>query len=175
MAAGRVFWFTGLSGAGKTRVATGTASLLRQAGKTALILDGDELRATLGRDLGFSRDDVLENNRRIARHCADRRGDADAVLVPVISPLADGRALARAILSPGFYEVWISADLDTVMARDPKGLYARARRGDIPDMIGYAPGNPYEPPQHPDLTIDTAAEPPERCAARLFDFIVARL
>jgi adenylyl-sulfate kinase len=174
MTAGLVFWFTGLSGAGKSQIASRVAPRLEAAGRSVLTLDGDDLRATLSRDLGFSRADIMENNRRIAHHCAKVRHQADVVLVPLISPLADGRAVARSLLAPGFFEVWIAAGLDTVIARDPKGLYARARAGEIPDMIGYAPGNPYEPPLTPDLTIDSAGEPPEQSANKLFAFVMAQ-
>jgi bifunctional enzyme CysN/CysC len=175
MGAGLVFWFTGLSGAGKTMVATLAAAALEEAGRTTLVLDGDALRETVGRGLGFSRADILENNRRVAEHCALRRAEADALLVPLISPLIEGRARARAVLSPGFYEVWIAADLATTMARDPKGLYARAKRGEIPDMIGYSPGTPYEAPATPDLTIETAILSAEESARQLSTFIMARL
>jgi len=175
MSAGLVFWFTGLSGAGKSTLAERVAPILAERGRSTLILDGDALRAVLSPDLGFSAADILANNRRVAEHCADRRAEADALLVPIIAPLAEGRRLARQRLAPGFFEIWISAGLATVTARDPKGLYARAAMGEITDMIGYSPTAPYQPPTAPDLTIDTANLPPERCAERLVGFIMERL
>lgn len=175
MTAGLVFWFTGLSGAGKTTVATLAAARLRAQGRTVLVLDGDDLRPILSPGLGFGRADVLENNTRVATYCQEHRGEAEALLVPIISPYAEGRASARAILSPGFFEVWLSAGLDTVMARDPKGLYARARAGKITDMIGYAPDYPYEHPETAELVIPSGAEGPGNSAATLTQYILDML
>ncbi len=175
MSAGLVFWFTGLSGAGKTTVANLTANRLAALGRSALVLDGDDLRPILSQGLGFGRADVLENNLRIAAYCQKRRHEADALLIPVISPYAEARAAVRAILAPGFYELWLAADLATVTARDPKGLYARAKAGTIPDMIGFAPDFPYEQPDTADLAIRSDVEGPEHSADTLTRFIVDKL
>lgn len=162
-----IVWFTGLSGSGKSTVAAGVRSRLAATGWIVQVLDGDAVRATYTRPLGFSRADVGENNRRIAERCAALRGDADVILVPIIAPYADARAAARALLAPDFVEVYCNADLACVVARDVKGLYARAQSGAIPDMIGYAPAYPYEPPSAPECTLDTGRASVEASIATL--------
>lgn len=162
-----IVWFTGLSGSGKTTVAEGVRLRLAAAGWTVYILDGDAVRAEYSRPLGFSRADVGENNRRIAERCAALRGDADVILVPIIAPYADARAAARALLAPDFLEAYCNADLACVVARDVKGLYARAKVGAITDMIGYAPAYPYEPPSAPDLMLHTGSTSVEASIAAL--------
>lgn len=168
---GLVFWFTGLSGAGKTTLAQAARIELEAMGHSVMLLDGDGLRPVLSAGLGFGRADVIENNSRVARHCARHRAEADILLVPIISPYVEGRAAARAILEPGFFLIYVRADLATVMDRDPKGLYRRAQEGEIADMIGYSPDTPYDPPADADLTIDTAALPPRAAAAHFVRYI----
>ena len=171
----KIFWFTGLSGAGKSTVASETAARLRAAGKKVRILDGDDVRNRLHRHLGFSTADILENNRLIAELCIEARDGADAILVPIISPLDEARAIARALLGADFRLVYFSAPLSHVERADVKGLYEKARTGAIDNMIGVADTNPYEPPSDADLEIDISAERPERSAKRLFDYIRAEL
>jgi adenylyl-sulfate kinase len=170
-----IFWFTGLSGAGKTTLAEAVRDRLAAMGMTVLILDGDQVREEFHRDLGFTPEDIRENNRLIAELCAMRRDECDAILVPVISPFRDARAAALARLAPGFFEIHISAGLDTVAARDVKGLYARSRDGAIGPMIGAPGGVPYEPPERADLVVDSAAEMPAASAARLTAFVFAHM
>ena len=170
-----VFWFTGLSGAGKTTVADAVAAELSLGGLTVVVLDGDEIRRRRDKPLGFSRDEVLINNAEIAALCLAKRDSADAILVPIISPYAQGRADARRLLGAGFYEIHFSAAKDCVAARDVKGLYAKAARGEAPAMIGFSPGSPYEPPMSPDLTLDTATEKPLDSAGKLTRFLLANL
>jgi adenylyl-sulfate kinase len=149
-----VFWLTGLSGAGKTTLAEGARAALAAAGECAVVLDGDVLRAGLCHDLGFSVADRLENMRRAAE-LARLLADAGVItLVALISPLRDGRALARAIVGAGFHEIWLCADLAACEARDPKGLYRRAREGRLAAFTGVA--SPYEIPLAADCGIDTA-------------------
>ena len=170
-----VFWFTGLSGAGKTTVAEVVGERLEARGHEVLTLDGDDVRNELHVHLGFSAADITENNTLIVDLCRRHRGEADAVLVPIISPFADSRRRAREALAPGFYEVYLRADLETVRARDVKGLYGKASRGEIADLIGCSPEVPYEPPRSADLIIDTAAESPEESASRLLKFALERI
>jgi adenylylsulfate kinase len=172
---GLVFWFTGLSGAGKTTLAQTTREALEAQGRSVMLLDGDGLRPILSANLGFGRTDVIENNTRVARHCAQHRTKADIVLVPIISPYVEGRAAARSILTPGFFLIHVRADIETVIGRDPKGLYRRALAGEISDMIGYSPETPYEPPGDADLTVDTVALAPRSATQRLVAFISERL
>ncbi|MBF0267905.1 MAG: adenylyl-sulfate kinase [Alphaproteobacteria bacterium] len=171
---GLVFWFTGLSGAGKSTVAQLSKTRLCECGISTLVLDGDDLRAAISRDLGFDRESVRENNRRVATYCAERRWDANAVLVPIISPFESDRAMVREILEPGFFEIWLAADIKAVVTRDPKGLYAKARSGEITNMIGYAPDYPYEAPKRADLVIQSDQEEPEVSAGKLTAFILER-
>lgn len=148
-------WFTGLSGAGKTTLARAVAELLRVAGIAAHVVDGDELRATLSADLGFSLADRAEQVRR-AGHLARILGDAGVVaLVTLVSPVAADRDGVRAMHPEGrFLEVHVATPLEVCEARDVKGLYARARAGEITDLTGV--GQPYEPPRTPELVVDAS-------------------
>ena len=170
-----VFWFTGLSGAGKSTIAAAVKQRLEAAGHRVMILDGDDVRTRLNRHLGFSADDIRQNNEIIAGLCAEHRGACDAVLVPIISPFRRSRAAARARLSPGFYEVYIKVDIDIVVRRDVKGLYAKARRGEIENMIGFSPDAPYQPPEAADLVIDTGDGDTATAIDKMYGFIRGRL
>lgn len=146
-----VFWFTGLSGAGKTTLASALATELREEGHAALLLDGDEARKGLCSELGFSMEDRAENIRRIAS-CARLAEDSGIIAcVACISPLAEHRAIARAICDD-FREIYIKTDIETCRIRDPKGNYKKG----IPNYTGIT--SRYEPPEHPDLVVDTAKE-----------------
>ena len=170
-----VFWFTGLSGAGKTTIAEGVARRVTEDDRRVLVLDGDDVRTHLHRDLGFTETDIKENNALLVELCRTHRANYDAILVPIISPFASSRQAAREMLSPGFFEVYCYAELDIVVARDTKGLYAKARCGDLEDLIGYSPGAPYEAPQAPNLTISTAEMLPKDAVAEMYRFVAARL
>ena len=171
MKQGAIIWFTGLSGAGKTTIAEAVRRRLEAEGLTVSVIDGDTVRERLHRHLGFTEADIRENNRLIAGLCARERTQCDVVLVPIISPFAESRAAARAMLGRGFHEVYVKADLATVAARDTKGLYAKARGGEIDNLIGVSPDARYEAPAAPDLILDTTAGDPEECARRLHDFV----
>lgn len=152
---GRCYWFTGLSGAGKTTLANRFCEALRERGLTCLVLDGDVLRQGLNRDLGFSREDRRENVRRIAEiaHMAAEAGVV--VLVAVIAPYRADRDAVRGLFNGHrFFEVYVQADIATCIARDPKQLYRLAREGELRDMTGLHA--PYEAPVVPDLRIDTS-------------------
>jgi bifunctional enzyme CysN/CysC len=157
---GATVWFTGLSGSGKSTVAAEVERRLLAAGRAAYLLDGDNLRHGLNADLGFSAADRTENVRRVAE-VARLFADAGVVaLVPVISPFRAGRDAARALHAAAgllFVEVWMSTALEVCEARDPKGLYARARAGELTLMTGV--DDPYEAPSSPELVIDTATTP----------------
>jgi adenylyl-sulfate kinase len=153
--AAQIFWFTGLSGSGKTTLAEGVRERLKIHGNKVRIIDGDDIRSTRHKHLGFSPSDIKKNNALIADLCAEKRDAYDAIIVPVISPYAESRSIARRILGDGFHEVYISAELPTLENRDPKGLYARARNGEIKNLIGFSPTNIYEPPTNPDITVKT--------------------
>jgi len=169
-----VFWFTGLSGAGKTTLAEKARLRLGEDGINSNIVDGDQVRSQLHRHLGFSEADIKQNNALIADLCASLRDRYDVILVPIISPFAESRAQARAQLQPGFFEIFVNARLETVVARDTKSLYAKAKAGIIRNLVGFSPGAPYEPPEHPDLIIDTTIRSEEAAVAELVSFIRER-
>ena len=165
---GRTVWFTGLSGSGKSSIAVIVEQLLLERGCPAYILDGDNLRHGLNADLGFSMADRAENLRRLA-HVATLMADAGlTVLVPAISPLREHRELARTVHGDAgieFFEVFVDTPLENCEQRDPKGLYAKARRGEITHFTGI--DSPYQRPKNPDLRLT-----PDHSAAELAQLVV---
>jgi bifunctional enzyme CysN/CysC len=166
---GGVIWLTGLSGAGKSTIANATLRRLFDAGWHAQFIDADNMRAGLSNDLGFGRSDRTENIRRVA-HVAKLLAESGTVaIVALITPLRSHREVARAIAGEDFHEIYVSADLETCRARDPKGLYRLAEARQISAFTGLAA--PYEPPHAPDLVLDTAALDIERSVAGLTAYI----
>jgi len=148
------YWFTGLSGAGKTTLANYIYQALIRCNVPAIVLDGDQLRQGLNADLGFSRKDRRENVRRIAYVAHFLIASGYTVLVSAISPYEKDRQAARDLFEPGqFIEVYLCTDLKTCMERDPKGLYAKARAGDLEHLTGW--DDPYEKPIIPEFMIST--------------------
>jgi adenylylsulfate kinase len=154
---GCVVWFTGLSGSGKSTLARALEAQLIRAGRVATVLDGDNIRAGLNRDLGFGPDDRRENIRRIAevaRLCADA---SVITITAFISPYIAERRAAREIIGAArFIEVFVDAPIEVCEQRDPKQLYAKARRGEIAEFTGVSA--PYEPPLDAELVIRTAEQ-----------------
>jgi bifunctional enzyme CysN/CysC len=167
---GRVVWLTGLSGAGKTTIARAVERKLFDAGRWVVTLDGDDLRAGLNSGLGFTQADRSENIRRVAE-VAKVLADAGAILlVPVIAPFAVDRARAKAIVGVGrFSEVFVDTPLGECESRDVKGMYRRARAGEIAEFTGVS--SPYEAPTQPDLHLSTAGQSVEASAEALVDYI----
>lgn len=161
-----VVYLTGLSGAGKSTLARLLQQRLQAQGIGCYVLDGDELRTGLCAGLGFSDADRIENMRRVAE-VARLMVDAGLVVITaLISPFRAAREAARARFAPGaFFEVFVDAPLAVCEARDPKGLYRRARRGEIPGFTGI--DSPYEPPLAPDICIDAAQSTPQAAADAL--------
>jgi bifunctional enzyme CysN/CysC len=170
---GATVWFTGLSGSGKSSVATLAERKLLEAGRPAYVLDGDNLRHGLNADLGFSMADRAENQRRLA-HVAKLLADCgQVVLVPAISPLTEHREGARRVHEEAgvpFFEVFCDTSLEDCEKRDPKGLYAKARAGQIKDFTGI--DSPYEPPQEPDLRLQSFCTADE-LAQQIVDLVLA--
>lgn len=170
-----IFWFTGLSGSGKTTIALGTKAKLEAQGLKVRIIDGDDVRDTLHKHLGFTREDIVENNRLIANICWECRSMFDVIIVPIISPFSVSRKDARRELGDGFYEIYFNASLECVVKRDIKGLYAKAERDEIKDMIGYKNGVPYESPENPDFIIDSGKDAVNSSTESLYNFILSKL
>ncbi len=161
-----ILWFTGLSGAGKSTVADRVEQKLHALGRHTYVLDGDNVRHGLNRDLGFTEADRVENIRRIAE-VAKLMVDAGLiVLVSFISPFRSERGMARAMMEEGeFLEIFVDTPVEVCEARDPKGLYAKAHRGDLVNFTGI--DSPYEPPECPELRIDTTTVSIEDAAERV--------
>lgn len=167
-------WMTGLSGAGKTTIALALERELFKQGFFVQLLDGDDVRNNLNKDLSFSPGDRTENIRRIAE--VNRLFNQSAVITIncFISPTNDIREMAREIIGAGnFIEVYIKASLEVCEKRDVKGLYAKARAGLIKDFTGI--GAPYDAPQNPDLILETANESPDESARKALDYILPRI
>lgn len=150
-----VLWFTGLSGSGKTTIALALQKELEAQGKTVALLDADVVRSTLHKNLGFSREDIRENNRLIAELAKEEAQTHDFVLVPIISPYREDRAMVRSIIGKEFIELFVNSSLNECIKRDVKGLYKRALAGEINNFIGIADSNPYEPPLSVEIEVDT--------------------
>ena len=167
----RVLWFTGLSGSGKSTVANATEKILHDMGLHTYILDGDNVRMGLNKDLGFSPEDRTENIRRITEVAKLFADSGSIVLTAFISPYREDRDKARAIISnEDFIEIFVSADLSVCEARDPKGLYKKARAGEIKGFTGI--DAPYEAPLNPELIVETNKHDIEASAQIVVDYLV---
>jgi bifunctional enzyme CysN/CysC len=166
-----ILWFTGLSGAGKSTIANLVEKRLHMAGKHTYLLDGDNVRHGLNRDLGFTAVDRVENIRRVGE-VAKLMVDAGLiVLVSFISPFRSERSMVRELVGRDeFIETYVEATLELAESRDPKGLYRRARRGEIKNFTGI--DSPYEPPLNPEVRIDTAALSAEEAADVVIEALV---
>lgn len=166
---GGILWMTGLSGAGKSTLAFSLEHYLFQRGYQVSVLDGDNVRHGLCSDLGFSPEDRVENIRRVGHAAVLFARAGFLVITAFISPYRADRDRVR-LLAPGlFHEIFIEADLETCEQRDPKGLYAKARRGEIDEFTGVSA--PYEPPKLAELQVDTMAHSIEECLAKLTDYV----
>jgi bifunctional enzyme CysN/CysC len=165
---GCVLWLTGLSGAGKSTIANLVDKRLVAEGRHTYLLDGDNVRHGLNKDLGFTDQDRVENIRRVAE-VAKLMADAGLItLVSFISPFRSERRMARELMPAGeFLEVWVDVPLAVAEARDPKGLYRKARRGELSNFTGI--DSPYEPPEAPEIRIDTTALAPDQAAERIVE------
>ena len=171
---GTTVWLTGLPSAGKTTIANLVGARLADQDRPVEVLDGDVVRTHLSRGLGFSRADRDENIRRIGYVAGLLTGHGVTVLVSAISPYRAVRDEVRAGIERvgRFVEVHVATDLATCQARDVKGLYARQARGELQGLTGV--DDPYEPPLAPELTLDTAGEPPEASAERVLALLEGR-
>lgn len=166
----KVIWLTGLSGSGKSTIANKLEEVLFRDSIRTQILDGDNIRLGLNKDLGFSDDDRKENMRRIAEVAKLFSDSGILTITSFISPFSNERELCKQIIGEdNFIEVFIDADLETCENRDVKGLYKKARAGDIPMFTGI--DSPYEKPSNPDIILETGTFTLEQCVDKLIQKI----
>jgi bifunctional enzyme CysN/CysC len=169
-----VLWFTGLSGSGKSTVANLVEQKLHALGHHTYLLDGDNVRHGLNRDLGFTEEDRVENIRRVAEMAKLMVDAGLIVLTAFISPFRSERRMARALFQPGeFVEVFMDTPLQLAEQRDPKGLYAKARRGELRNFTGI--DSPYEPPERPEVSLATAEASAEQMADRVLVYVLEQV
>ncbi len=170
---GCVLWFTGLSGSGKSTIARGLEYKLIHAGRAAYVLDGDEIRTGLNKDLGFAPEQRNENLRRIAEVARLFAECGIICITSFISPLRANRDAARQIIGPDrFFEIYLDVPLAVCEARDPKGMYKKARAGIVKNFTGIDAA--YEAPENPDIKLDTTARPPDEIVEQLYDVLMQR-
>jgi bifunctional enzyme CysN/CysC len=170
---GAIVWFTGLSGAGKSTLAVELERALFDRRCQSFLLDGDNVRQGLNADLGFSPDDRVENIRRVGEVAALFAEAGMVAVSAFISPYRSDRDRLRAAHAGYFSEIYVNAPLEVCESRDPKGLYKRARRGELADFTGISA--PYEPPLAADLELRTAELGVDQCVARLLKFVLAKI
>jgi adenylylsulfate kinase len=168
-----ILWFTGLSGSGKSTLANAVNAALFERGLATYVLDGDNIRHGLCKDLGFSDADREENIRRIGEVAKLFLDAGVIVLTAFVSPFRADRDKARALVADGdFLEIHCAADLAVCESRDPKGLYAKARAGQIKEFTGIS--SPYEAPEKPELCLDTGCQNLEQCVAAVINLLEER-
>jgi adenylylsulfate kinase len=169
---GAVLWFTGLSGSGKSTIANTVDHKLHELGKHTYLLDGDNIRMGLNKNLGFSAEDRAENIRRIGEVAKLFADSGTITLTAFISPYTADRDAVRGLLGDGeFVEILVDASLETCEARDPKGLYKKARAGEIKGFTGI--DDPYEAPEKPELTLDSDAKGIDELADEVVAYLEA--
>jgi adenylylsulfate kinase len=165
-----ILWFTGLSGSGKSTLAHAVEDYLHKQKIRTFVLDGDNVRRGLCKDLGFSQADRTENIRRIGELSNLLMQAGIITIVAFISPFVRDRQMVRQLVKPeDFVEIFCDAALDVCEARDVKGLYKKARAGLIPDFTGIS--SPYERPENPELTLDTSRLAIDQCVLRIMDYL----
>jgi len=162
-----VIWLCGLSGSGKSTIANATERILHQQGRATVILDGDNIRSGLNSNLGFSDDDRLENVRRIAEVAKLFSSQGLITIVSAITPRGELRDVARGILGKDFFEVYVRASFEACAARDVKGLYAKAAKGEIANFTGK--DSSFEEPMQADLVLDSERLTLEECVDTLLE------
>jgi len=166
----RTLWLTGLSASGKSTLAEALEEKLRAAAIPCRVLDGDVVRRELSADLGFSREDRRENIRRVAVLCQQLNQQGIFVIAALISPYREDRALAASTIGEArFVEVHMAASLQVCEARDPKGLYGKARSGQLPFFTGVS--DPYEEPEQPALRLDSGRQSLQECLDRCWAYL----
>ena len=165
---GFTVWLTGLSGTGKTTIASLLAAKLRESGRRVEVLDGDTLRQTLSRDLGFSREDRMLQIERLGFLCELLNRHEVVALVAAITPYRSAREKVREKLE-NFVEIFLECPVEVLAQRDPKGLYGQAQRGEITNLTGVS--DPYEPPLSPELSFRTDLESADKCVQDIWRYL----
>jgi adenylylsulfate kinase len=166
---GFTLWMTGLSGAGKSTISDVIVAEFERRQIPLEVLDGDVVRENLSKGLGFSKEDRDTNIRRIAFVADLLSKHGTPVITAAISPYKEIRDEARQLMDGRFVECFIATSLEDCEARDVKGLYAKARSGEIPEFTGVS--DPYEPPENPEITVETAGKTPEESAQQVLDYL----
>jgi len=167
-----VLWFTGLSGAGKSTLAHALEEQLHQRGCSTYVFDGDNVRHGLCGDLGFSEQDRVENIRRIGEMAKLFCNAGILALTAFISPFSADREKVRKLAGDDFIEIFCDCSLDVCESRDVKGLYKKARKGEIPEFTGIS--SPYEAPEAPEISLDTGTQPLEECVQKIIAYLENR-
>ncbi|MFL0195267.1 adenylyl-sulfate kinase [Clostridium sp. WILCCON 0269] len=166
---GILIWFTGLSGSGKSTLASALESKLYCMGKLTYLLDGDNLRHGLNSDLAFTKEDRVENIRRVSEVCKLFVDAGIITIATFVSPFKEDREKVRKLLGKDFVEVYINCPIEVCEKRDPKGIYKKARIGEIKNFTGI--DSPYEIPDNPELTIPTHLKGLEECVDEIIDYL----
>lgn len=168
-----VLWFTGLSASGKSSIANALARKLFEDGNQAVVLDGDNVRHGLNKDLGFTEKDRIENIRRIGEVSKLFIESGQIVLTAFISPFRTDRKVVRELLEDGeFIEVFVDCSIEECERRDPKGLYKKARNNEIPNFTGIS--SPYEAPESPEIVVNSEKFSIEDCTKQIYDYLVGK-
>ena len=170
-----ILWFTGLSGAGKTTIAKTTYDFLINKDYKVKILDGDEIRSKIHSNLGFSKEDIEQNNIKIAELCIHLMSSNEIILVPIISPFKLVRKKIKDMIGPSFNEIYIHIPLSSAINRDVKGLYKKAMKGQIDNIIGIDPLTTYQSPINPDLILNTEEESISESVNKLLNYILLKV
>jgi adenylylsulfate kinase len=172
----KVFWFTGMSGVGKTTLSSYVKNELEKCNYSVLVIDGDDVREKYKTPLGFKKNDVEKNNLFVAKLVRDKSNKYDVIIISIISSIDKVRKKIGKMLSPNFYLIYVWADIKSLKRRDPKGLYKKADEKEITDLIGYSDGNPYDVPLDSDLIIETSENSDlYQCQQRCLKFILDQI
>ncbi|PRR81736.1 putative adenylyl-sulfate kinase [Clostridium luticellarii] len=170
---GILLWFTGLSGSGKSTIASELERRLYDMGKLTYLLDGDNVRYGLNSNLGFTKEDRTENIRRIAEVCKLFVDSGVITIATFISPFKADRNKVRKLLGKDFVEVYVDCPLEVCESRDPKGIYKKARSGEIKNFTGV--DSPYEIPDDPEIVVSTNLNTAGQCVDKIVDFLSSRI